>query len=197
VVIGERFAWAHIPKTGGDATVAMLEAVPGLVLFADSRHSNDKHLPFSNREEQVRGKLLVMNIRRLPAWVLSAAHHKAQSGLHPDYKPLPMPSVEEMADDPDPGRMLRWMTDGGRFEIDRWLRTEHLADDVITLLDQLGALDDEVAGRVRAVGRRNASDYDHDPAAHFSAEQIERIYARNPDWAEVERAAFGDLLCEV
>ena len=84
MIIAERFAWAHLPKTGGDATHTMFAAVPGLILFADDPHSNDKHLPFFAREPEVAGKLLVMNIRRLPSWTLSAAHHRAfkRSALH-------------------------------------------------------------------------------------------------------------------
>jgi hypothetical protein len=78
----------------------MFESVPGLVVFADPTDSNDKHLAFSNRRELVGGKLLVMNIRRLPAWILSASHHKARAGIHPEYRPLPMPSPEEMAETP-------------------------------------------------------------------------------------------------
>ena len=90
----------------------MLEAVPGLVEYADPTDSNDKHDAFWVREEQIAGKLLTMNIRRLPSWVLSAAHHKAISGLWPDFEPLPMPSVGEMVESTDPDDMLRWMTDG-------------------------------------------------------------------------------------
>ena len=53
MIIAERFAWAHLPKTGGDATHTMFAAVPGLILFADDPHSNDKHLPFFAREREV------------------------------------------------------------------------------------------------------------------------------------------------
>ena len=67
MVIGRRFAWAHLPKTAGDATCSMLVAVPGLVQFADRPDSNDKHIPFFGREAEVAGKLLAMNIRRQPA----------------------------------------------------------------------------------------------------------------------------------
>ena len=107
-----------------------------------------------------------------------------------------MASPEEMAESDEANGMLWWMTDGGRFEIDRWLRTEHLADDVVGLLEELGALGNEAEARVRAVGRRNAAAYDHDLSSYFSAEQIHRLYARNPIWAEVERAAFGSVLLE-
>ncbi len=29
-----------------------------------------------------------MNIRRLPAWILSGAQHQATHGVFPDYRPL-------------------------------------------------------------------------------------------------------------
>jgi hypothetical protein len=196
VVVGERFAWAHVPKTGGDATQAMFEAVPGLVVFADPTDSNDKHLAFSNRRELVGGKLLVMNIRRLPAWILSASHHNARAGIHPEYRPLPMPSPEEMAENTEGSGALWWMTDGGQIRIDRWLRTEHLEEDVLSLLKDLGAASPGVVRLVGAVGRRNAASYDHDLATHFSATQIRQMYERNPLWAEIERSTFGNLLCD-
>ena len=36
MVVGERFAWAHLPKTGGGTTRALFGLFPGLALFADS-----------------------------------------------------------------------------------------------------------------------------------------------------------------
>src|SRR5689334_9412567 len=118
MVIGRGFAWAHLPKTAGDATYSMLTAVPGLVEFADPLDSNDKHMPFFGRESEVAGKLLVMNIRRLPAWALSGAQHKARHGLHPDYRPLPLEPNREIAGRTDADHLLRWMTDHGRFAVD-------------------------------------------------------------------------------
>jgi hypothetical protein len=196
VVVGEAFAWAHVPKTGGDTTQAMFESVPGLVVFADPTDSNDKHLAFSNRRELVSGKLLAMNIRRLPAWILSASHHKARSGIHPQCRPLPMPSPREMAENTEGSGALWWMTDGGRIRIDRWLRTEHLLEDVLSLLKDLGAAGPRAARLVGAVGRRNVASYDRDLATRFSAAQIRQMYERNPLWAEIERSAFGNLLCD-
>lgn len=128
MVIGERLAWAHLPKAAGTATQAMLEAVPGLVHQADPVDSNDKHDTFWRHEDAIAGKLRVMNIRRPAARVLSAAHHKAESGLWPDSEPLPMPTVAEMVESTDPDDLLRWSgrdydhdlsATFGRAEIDR------------------------------------------------------------------------------
>jgi hypothetical protein len=193
VVIGEHFAWAHLPKTAGDATHQMFAAVPGLVRFADPPDSNDKHLPFFARESEVAGKLLVMNIRRLPAWTLSAAHHKAVNGVHPDYRPLPLETADEMTTKTDADDLLRWMTDHGRFSVRRWLRAESLEQDFLALLSELGELTDEVRERVRAVGRVNQGSYERALTRWFTDAQIDRLYARNPDWAAAERVVYGDL----
>jgi hypothetical protein len=111
MVIGHRFAGAHLPKTGGDATAARLAAVRGLVQFADPPDANDKHMPFFGREAEVAGKLLATNLRRLPAWTLSGAQHKARHGVHPEYRPLPLESFAEMAARTDADDLLRWMAD--------------------------------------------------------------------------------------
>jgi hypothetical protein len=192
VVIGAAFAWAHLPKTAGDTTHAMLTAVPGLATFADPPDSNDKHLPFFAREAEVSGKLLVMNIRRLPAWTLSAAHHRATHGIHPEYRPLPLQSADEMCESTDADDLLRWMTDHGRFAVQRWLRTEQILDDALALLNELGMLDRRARRLVTAVGRLNVGAYQRGPQA-FTAEQIARMYARNTGWAEIERRVYGEI----
>ena len=196
MVIGERFAWGHLAKTAGDATHAMLAAAPGLVRFADPPDSNDKHLPFFAREAEVQGKLLVMNIRRLPAWALSGAHHKAANGVHPDYRPLPLETADQISSSTDADDLLHWMTDHGRFAVNRWLRAEALEDDVLALLAELGVASPEVRQRVLAVGRVNEGSYERDLLWRFSAEQLRRLYGLNPTWAEIERRVYGSLLCD-
>jgi hypothetical protein len=191
VVIGAGFAWAHLPKTAGDTTHAMLTAVPGLATFADPPDSNDKHLPFFAREAQVSGKLLVMNIRRLLAWTLSAAHHRAAHGVHFDYWPLPLQSADEMSQSTDADDLLRWMTDHGRFTVGRWLRTEALLEDVLGLLGELGVLDRRARRRVSAIGRLNQGSYRREPKP-FTDAQIGHMYGCNPTWAEIERRVYGD-----
>lgn len=193
MVIGRRFAWAHLPKTAGDATLAMFQAVPNLVEFADPADSNDKHMPFFGREREVTGKLLVMNIRRLPDWVLSGAQHKARHGVFPDYRPEPLESWEEITSRTDPDDLLRWMTDHGRFRVQRWLRAEHIQEDVLALLDELGELQEDTRQAVAAVGRVNEGDYRHDLAREVTSAQLARLYQLNPVWTDIERRVYGRL----
>jgi hypothetical protein len=194
MVIAERFAWAHLPKAGGDAATKMFLAVPGLVQFCDPPDSNDKHLPFFAREDEVADRLLVVNFRRLPTWQLSAAHHRARHGLYPDFEPIPVPEADELVSGSDADDLLRWMTDHGRFRINRWLRMEELEQDVLALISELDLLSDEAAAAIRAVGRVNTGDYEHDLRARFSDAQLRRLYAANPGWTAVERQLYGDLL---
>jgi hypothetical protein len=191
MVIGRRFAWAHMPKAAGDATYRMLASVPGLVRFADPPDSNDKHLPFFAREAEVAGKLLAMNIRRLPAWALSGAQHKAAHGVHPDYTSLPLESFDQITSRTDADDLLRWMTDHGRFSVDRWFRAETLEQDVLNLLSELGELTAQTRAAVIGVGRVNEGSYSRVLAHGFSQEQISRLYQLNPTWAGIERLVYG------
>jgi len=43
MVIGERFAWGHLQKTAGNATLGMFHLFPDLVLDADSPNEEKKH----------------------------------------------------------------------------------------------------------------------------------------------------------
>jgi hypothetical protein len=196
VVIGRRFAWAHLPKTAGDATASMLASVPGLIEFADPLDSNDKHLPFFAREAEVEGKLLVMNIRRLPAWALSGAQHKAAHGVHPAYTRLPLETFDEITSRTDADDLLRWMTDHGRLGVDRWLRAETLEHDVLGLLSELGELTPQARAGVLGVGRVNQGSYSRELEREFTEEQVTRLYELNPTWAAVERRVYGDLPLE-
>lgn len=192
MVITDSFAWAHLPKAAGTATQDMFRAVPGLIAFQIPIDSNDKHDPFWKYEEAIEGKLAVMNIRRLPSWVLSSAHHRATMGVWPDYKPLPMQPVEELVESSRPDDVLRWMTDGPRVPVDRWLRQEHLADDVAKLLTEVGVDPDAAGNAVRSVPFL-AKPYDHNVVSTFSRAEIEAMYERNPDWTEIERRVYGGV----
>lgn len=192
MVIGERFAWAHLGKAAGTATRAMLTAVPGLVLYAAPIDSIDKHDPFWRHEAAIEGKLRAMNIRRLPSFVLSHAHHQATTGVWPDFEALPLASAEEMADSSEPDEMLRDMTDGPRLPVDRWLRTEHLSEDVTALVAELEALTRAARKGIAAVPWVGKP-YNHQVASTFTPELIRHLYERNPDWAEAERSAYGGL----
>ena len=193
--MGERFAWGHLGRTGGDATVDFFLAFPELIRFADPVTSPDKHTPFSARKSAIRGKVLALNIRRLPAWVLSTAHHRSRYATPPDYEPRQMLSPRQMAASTEADQMLLPFSDHGKLEIDRWLRTEFLADDFLAFISEFTEVSERKRQEVLELARSRRGTslvYDHDPAHWFTSDQIEEMYRNNPFWAEVERQVFGD-----
>jgi hypothetical protein len=193
LVIGERFAWAHLPKTGGMATAELFRVFPELIVHGDFEEDNSKHTLFSEREEMVRGKTLAMNLRRLPFWVLSRAQHVSRWGVYPHYKPIPMANAAELAASDFPDDRLRLYADDGRFTIDRWIRMEHLVDDFLAFISEFTDVSQHRRDAVRAQPMVNAHDYDHDITSWFTADQIDQLYERNPKWAALERELYGSL----
>ena len=192
MVIGERFAWGHLPKTGGEATRAMFSHVPELVRFSDPPNTLDQHKTFAERRDQVEGKVLSLNIRRLPAWILSREQHRSRWGVHPENRPMPMPSPDEMASSTVPDERLGAFMAGG-LEIDRWLRTEHIVDDFLAFVAEFTDMSDELSNRIRGIGRINFNVYTRSLDEWFTPEQIEKLYAHNPRWREVEESVYGSL----
>jgi hypothetical protein len=193
MVIGERFAWAHLPKAAGSTTDRMFRLFPELVQFADPQDGNDKHAPFPERAEMVRGRLLAMNLRRLPAWVISRANYVAKHGIWPDYEPIPIAPAQELAESSFPDSRIQIFTGEGRFEIDRWIRTERLAEDFLRFITEFITVDDERARAVVEIAPVNAEEYDRRTEAWFTPEQIHTLYERNPVWAGLEAEVYGNL----
>jgi hypothetical protein len=191
MVIGETFAYGHIPKTGGDAVHAWLSQLGGLQV--DPVSEARKHHYFWERG--IRRDLYVLSIRRLPFWALSYLHeltlHPAsarQYGIPPDDALRP-----EHAFRLRPDEYLFQHQAGGR-KIGVWLRMEHLFDDVLQFIGQhvrpLTPALRERLGRAPTKGQRT---YNHDVNAFFSADQIAALYARFPAWSAIERMVYGGL----
>jgi hypothetical protein len=193
MVIGERFAWAHLPKTAGMATAKLFKLFPELISYIDPEDTNEKHTTFAERAEQVEGKLLAMNLRRLPIWVLSRAQHVSRWGIYPDYEPIPMDSPEQLAQSSFPDTRIQLFTDDGRFQIDRWLRAESLDEDFLDFVSAFTEVTGERKQQIRELGQVNAHEYDHEIGNWFDDVLIERMYVANPIWAAIEREVYGDL----
>ena len=193
MVIGEQFAWGHLQKTAGDATLGLFRLFPELVVYSDPRNVEAKHASFATRAADVDGKLLASNFRRLPDWTLSWAQHRARYATRPDGKPVPMNSPHQMAEVPRADKRLAILTDDGRYHVDRWIRMERLTDDFIAFVSELTEVSEADREQIAAAKPVNALEYDHDVSHWFTPEQIRRLYRNNPLWASVEERLYGDL----
>ena len=192
MVIGEKFAWAHLQKTGGSATFAMFRLFPELIEFADDREDPAKHSSFGSRQDLVDGKVRICNVRRLPGYLLSWAVWRARPGNQVGR--TVMESPHEISEYPRADRMLAKITDDGRFPVQRWLRMENLGEDFLDFASDLVEVGDERTKQVLETRAINALDYDHEVRHWFADAQIKRMYEVNPVWREIEEKTYGDLL---
>jgi hypothetical protein len=193
MVIGERFAWGHLQKTAGDATLGLFRQFPGLIVHSDPTSVEEKHASFADRAAEIEGKLLAANFRRLPDWTLSWAQHRARYAKRPDGRPVAMNSPHQMVEVPRADKRLSILLGDGRYHVDRWLRMERLVDDFLSFIAEFTDLTEADRERVAAFGPVNALDYDHEIAHWFTPDQVRRLYRNNPLWASVEERVYGDL----
>jgi len=223
VIIGENFAWGHIPRTGGTLTACrFVEAARlcGAALSVDGDLSHSKHDPFPARA--VEGKVLVLSVRRLPSlylsWLVMMSGRLRPGdpvcgdyggGVWPCYVPLPTPTRGQVLGVEDyrvrdfvdvygplrcfPDAYLRSFTDDGRLKVDHHIRLEFLDRDFRRVAVALGMDYDEDAFRPVAPGAKVVFSYDHDVAGYFSEGDLEVLYANNPLWAAMEAEVYGGV----
>jgi hypothetical protein len=193
VVVTRTFAWAHLPKTAGDTVATIFSLFPEIVEFSDPLEDQSKHAFFTQRPELVADRQRVLSVRRLPSWLLSFESHKSRRGLYPDYEPVPMSTAEEMAVSTYPDHLLRAYVDEGRAWPDRWIRVEHLVDDVLALLKEHHVkVRWSLRRQIRAMEPKNTGgDYERTVSSWFTDEMIDRMYDHNPLWREAERLAYA------
>lgn len=188
MIVGRGWTWGHISKTGGDATRAMVERL-GVPCEVVPSADQTKHRPFDPEP----GRIYAVNIRRLPAWVISTLRHREVFGwFKTGAQVLPVDATlrTPWADD-----WYRWLTRDDQVRISWFLRTEHLAEDLVAFLRVVEDWSDaEVEDRrARLVGfpRVNAMDYDHGVLTWMTPEQVAQCYAMNPRWAANEMRLYS------
>lgn len=196
MVVGEKFAWAHIPKTGGDSTHLLFHEVDdGSLRFIDGPK---KHNSF--KQEGIVGLERISNIRRLPSLLKSwAVHYSQHSRWNPGNEDKPF-TREQLVQG-----MIWWLepytSDWQLVKIDEvifdyyeldsvnhWIRTESLFADfkiVIGKFMDVTKLDDEV--------QSNQGDYKN-RKIQFSRRELKQIYRSCSRWAELEESVYGELI---
>jgi hypothetical protein len=196
MVVMPRLVWAHLPKAAGDTTLAMFNLFPEFVEFADPTGTHLKHAWFSERPEYTSGRERALNIRRLPAWILSFTLYKSKRGLHPHYTQLPMDSPRQMSLTSAADKHLAPFIETGSRLPEHWLRVETLAEDFLALMSRFTDVSPSRHRAVMALAPQNAILYERELGAWFTRKHIERMYDTNPLWATVEKTVHGDTLLD-
>ena len=85
------------------------------------------------------------------------------------------------------------MTCNGKFVVDRWLRCEHIIDDMVDFLGDMGVSFDESTIRERGRDRpfrKKIMRYNKDPLSHWSPETLDRLEELNPRWMEIQNLIY-------
>lgn len=194
MVIGKDFVWAHLAKAGGETTHALFRVFPEVIEFADKAHTVAQHTAFQDRPDEVAGKQRVLNIRRLPSWMLSFHVWKSMVGLLPDFEKLPMLSPHQIAESNAADAFLARYRKPDKPNIDVWFRTEHMVDDFLAFIAQHTEVTPEREKAARELPRVNEHMYDKAIDHWFTSAHIRLMYLSNPAWATVERAVYGDTI---
>jgi hypothetical protein len=193
MIVGRSFVWAHLGKAGGEMTHALFNVFPEVVESDDESHVSRKHAAFCDHPDEVAGRQRVLNIRRLPTWMLSHHVWRSAKGLAPTFRRVPMMSPYEIAESNVADRFLAKYRPPGEPEIDVWFRTEHLIDDFLAFIARHTEVTDDHREAIRQLPRVNELAYDKALDHWFTPAHIRLMYLRNPQWAAVEAAVYGDI----
>lgn len=194
MITGPDFIWLHFPKCAGTETERILRHVFGdnpEMVFDEIDPSNVVwHETVAERKQRepfdINGRRIIANFRRLPHWALSRFFYERSRSPHVRLTRKQFLSGHFVQRS---GRLCHVDWTVARYlEAQRWIRVEHLADD----LSDAFSLDPEF---VRAAMKpTNSTDYVRDLEFYFTPSELEGLYAACPKWAALERELYGDTL---
>jgi hypothetical protein len=201
MIYGEHFAWAHIPRTGGDAVRKLLGGMTDLVTHVDPPTVPYRHNTFKRRG--IYREFMALNMRRLGSWALSVAVYNRRFGLPPFGRPghpvrdAGPPLAPEVVRQLSGDAYLDFYTDGGKITITHWLRMEWLREDLIAFVRTFREVTPKEEVDIRKMPTKPPLAYDHDFALYFGDGLLAELYRRNPQWAALELRLYGGLQIEI
>lgn len=186
MVIGEKFAWTHMGRTGGDATAQYFSIFSDyLKLEIDPPGLHKKHDTFEKRN--VNNKILALNIRKLPSYFLSHIFHM------PTLSKPPYPNTKDALDVKNPlsslpDNYIKHYTNNLTLKINHWFRMEYLKEDILKFMQSFLEITPKIVNEIYSLKTKAVADYDHDVYNHWSDDEIATLYKNNPIWSEIEKA---------
>lgn len=208
MVVSDRFVWLHIPKTAGDATLRMFEALGDSWQLIDPHSDGRKHGTLADAYERVPGSEglpVIANLRRLPEMALSYFHHMqrhdpaARFANGRSFGEMSFREYLHYVIEHPQTQSYDWHLDHffGAREADHWLLVSDLADSFVRVIGRFVAIPDGVAETIRDV-RANVGGYDRaqDLSRWYDSDEMASLYRNSPRWSRCERREYGNLLFE-
>jgi hypothetical protein len=207
VVVSDRFVWLHIPKTAGDATLRMFQALEHPWRLIDDHKDDRKHGTLADAKARAPGSeglAVIANLRRLPELTLSyyqhmrrhAAGERFASGRH--FGEMEFRDYLHYVIEHPQTQSYDWHLDHflGARDADHWLRVSDLAESFLVEIGRYLPIPREAVARIRAI-RANVGDYPQkDVRDWFTRDEMEALYRNCPRWSDCERREYGALQFE-
>lgn len=186
MITGPDWAYAHLPKTGGDAVARYLTTlIPGSV--SDDLASPRKHDPFWIRHESHDKQFFLLGIRQLPDWTWSLMH---EFNTHPAllrlYRTSNAATVEFALSRPFADEYLLSLSQG--VSITHWIRQEALLDDILQFVGEcerpVNSVERHALKQVRTKRGRHRSH-------PFTKSEIRELNRVNPHWSRIEAEVYS------
>lgn len=202
MIIGTSFVWLHFPKCAGTTTAFTLlqnfNADSSIAFDATGKGDPIWHDTVAERERRsnvsLRGKNILANIRRLPAYVVSKIHYTESLNPEINHAQEHFVTGQFMESNGFSNSADNLLKHYEANNVEQWLRTEHLQEDFVSVFSRYLNLEGK---DLSALSQKiNANDYTEDLAKRYSRQELERLYRNCPLWAELERRVYGNLLIE-
>jgi PAS domain-containing protein len=203
MIVGDKFVWLHFPKSGGHAVdqalKSVIRALPDVSFdAADSRGWHDSLGERQQRDPRLRlsDRTVICGFRRLPYWMLSRVHYEASRPPYLAATRAMLCRGEFFHQNGQVGKADDDARHYGDSRVERWIRTEHLAEDFERhFSDILGShLARAALRKVRRIVNGTRLNYIRSLDFYFTPTELASLYAANPRWAAMERALYGDVL---
>jgi len=215
MIIGENFVWSHMPKTGGTTIEYIFNNILDKdklgIVHIDGRDSIQKHDSIWIKEKRLAidlsNKAHILNIRRMPNWVLSKLNHKNWripfdknsliSTIVMSFYPVDSLDIIDLEEawkslkSHTPDSMLSHFYGCG---VDYWMRTENINEDFISVFSKFFDMTDSEQSEITRAFENKRS-YQKDIHKWLSLEDIKHMYKRNPFWYSIEKLVYGNVLC--
>lgn len=207
MIISDKFIWMHVGKAAGTTTRGMFYYLKGSIDPSIEMNGPDfeKHdnislrtseydPPFKYTKEELEALDKILNIRRLPSYILSRSEYRLKIKNTPYTKDNMLKGFSEGGGHPGHhvDRVLKKYIENK--EPDYWLRCENINEDFIKCMSNYYDISDKHKKRLLPAKYNTNENYDKNINNIFSKSDIEEIYHNCPLWSYYEEKIYGNLL---